>query len=221
MNFSGYYPVLCRVVDVAVALAGFTVLAPLLLLIAAAVLLTGGPPVLFRQVRVGRSGVPFRLLKFRSMRQGQAGAQITAGGDRRVTGLGRILRKYKLDELPQLWNVLAGEMSLIGPRPEVPAFVDASSPVWREVLSVRPGITDLASLVYRHEERLLSEARDPETYYRTAILPDKLALNVQYLRMRSPRRDARIVAMTLAASLFPRSIDPKRIRNLFLGTQNT
>jgi len=212
---------LWRGVDVTVALAGLIVLAPLLLLIAAGVVLTDGRPVLFRQVRVGRDGSLFKLAKFRSMRAGLPGTRITAGGDRRVTSLGRVLRKYKLDELPQLWNVLAGHMSLIGPRPEVPSFVDPASPMWREVLSVRPGITDLASLVYRDEERLLMETGDPERHYREVILPDKLALNVQYLRMRSPGRDLRIIAMTLAASVFPRSFDSKRMRSLFLGTQST
>jgi lipopolysaccharide/colanic/teichoic acid biosynthesis glycosyltransferase len=215
------YLIMWRGLDVTVALGGLIVLAPLLLLIAAAVALTDGRPILFRQVRVGRSGSPFKLAKFRSMRTNLAGAQITSGRDRRVTGLGRILRRYKLDELPQLWNVLAGHMSLIGPRPEVPSFVDRSSPVWREVLSVRPGITDLASLVYRDEEGLLTAAGDPESHYREVILPDKLALNLQYMRMRSPGSDLRIIALTLAASIFPRSFDSQRVRNLFLKAQST
>jgi lipopolysaccharide/colanic/teichoic acid biosynthesis glycosyltransferase len=210
-----------RCLDVAAALAGLVILAPLLVAIGIAVVLADGFPVLFRQLRVGMNGSPFHLLKFRSMRTGVAGTRITAGRDNRVTALGRLLRRYKLDELPQLWNVLAGDMSLIGPRPEVPAFVDLDLPVWREVLRVRPGITDLASLVYRDEERLLQGRADPEAYYRQVILPDKLGLNVAYLRARSWSRDLRILLLTLTSSLFPRAFDAGRIRQLFLETETT
>lgn len=210
-----------RVFDIAAASAGLIVLAPVILAIGMAVALTDGFPVFFRQVRVGRNGRTFRMIKFRSMRMDQRGTRITAGGDRRVTRTGKLLRKYKLDELPQLWNVLVGEMSLIGPRPEVPAFVDLNAPVWRDVLRARPGITDVASLVYRNEEQMLMGASDPERYYRDVILPDKLALNVRYLENRSFRRDLRVLWMTAASSLFPRRFEHQRVRRLFPETERT
>jgi len=129
-------------------LAGLSLLvcAPLLLFIAVAIWCEDGRPVLFRQVRIGRFGIEFELFKFRSMRRNQTGRVLTAEGDRRVTRSGRFLRKYKLDELPQLWNVVRGDMRLIGPRPEVPQFVALADPVWNAVLQVKPGITDLATL---------------------------------------------------------------------------
>ena len=205
--------------DIVAAGAGVILLGPLLLAIGLAVALADGFPVVFRQTRVGRNGARFSLLKFRSMRTGVAGARITADEDCRVTALGRVLRRYKLDELPQLWNVLRGDMSVIGPRPEVPAFVDLESPVWREVLSVRPGITDLASLMYRDEERLLAGSADTEARYREVILPDKLALNIVYLRTRSFVRDLRIILLTAASSLFPRTFDARRVRHCLFEIQ--
>ena len=140
-------------------------LSPLLVAIALAVLLGSGWPVLFRQTRVGQRGKAFQLLKFRTMRNGKSGPSITARGDSRITGVGRFLRKFKLDELPQLWNVVRGEMSLVGPRPEVPEFVDMNNPVWRSVLQVRPGITDPASIAFRNEEEILAKAADPIAFY--------------------------------------------------------
>src|SRR6266542_2172591 len=159
------------------AAAGLVIGSPVLLCVSAAIALEDGLPILFRQTRVGRHGKQFKLLKFRSMRTGVAGARITSGADNRITRTGRILRKYKLDELPQLWNVLKGDMGLIGPRPEVPPFVDLSDAAWMAVLAVRPGITDLATLLYRDEERLLAQAGNTEEFYRNTILPAKLALN--------------------------------------------
>src|SRR5207249_11392098 len=119
------------------------------------------------------------------MRSGLRGVRITASTDERITRVGGVLRRYKLDELPQLWNVARGDMSLVGPRPEVPDFVDMSVPIWRRVLSVKPGITDVTTLAYRHEEELLAGVADPEKHYREVILPAKLDLNAQYIRKRS------------------------------------
>jgi len=179
------------------------ILSPVLLLIAVAVLLETGRPVLFRQTRVGRGGTTFALLKFRTMIIGAKGLAITARGDSRITRTGRFLRKYKLDELPQLWNVVRGDMSLVGPRPEVPEFVETHSPIWRSVLRVRPGITDPASIAYRNEEELLAQAPDPIPFYREQVLPAKLALNVAYLQKRTLWLDVRVILQTARCAFFP------------------
>ena len=145
-----------RAADVVLALAGLALSLPVLALAGLAVALSSKGPVLFRQERVGRHGVGFLLLKLRTMRQDAVGPAVTAGGDPRVTPVGRFLRRSKIDELPQLWNVLSGEMALVGPRPEVPEYVDSSDPGWRRVLEVRPGMTDPVSLRLRFEEDLLA-----------------------------------------------------------------
>jgi lipopolysaccharide/colanic/teichoic acid biosynthesis glycosyltransferase len=207
---------MCRAFDFAIALMLLLLASPFLLSIALAVRLQDGGPVLFRQERIGRHGKPFRLWKFRSMATGRDGTAITAGGDRRVTPLGRLLRHYKLDELPQLWNVVRGDMSLIGPRPEVACFVDSADPVWQAVHSVRPGITDLATLVYREEERILAGFPDPERGYREAVLPAKLALNLQYLKRRSAARDLKLLALTVRYSFVPAGFDADRIKQAML-----
>jgi lipopolysaccharide/colanic/teichoic acid biosynthesis glycosyltransferase len=178
-------------------------LSPVLAAIALAVLAGSGAPVLFRQSRVGRDGKPFRLLKFRTMRSGKSGPTITARGDSRITGIGRFLRKFKLDELPQLWNVVRGEMSLVGPRPEVPEFVDMDNPVWRSVLQVRPGITDPASIAFRNEEEILAKAADPIAFYENNILPAKLALNLEYIGKKSFLSDIKVIAETVYCAVFP------------------
>jgi lipopolysaccharide/colanic/teichoic acid biosynthesis glycosyltransferase len=189
---------------------------PLILLLAMAVKVQDGGPVFFRQQRVGRNGAPFQLWKFRSMRISNQGAAITSSGDSRITPVGRYLRKYKLDELPQLWNVVRGDMSLVGPRPEVPRFVDAGDPVWQAVHRVRPGITDLATLVYRDEEHILAGFDDPEQGYRDAVLPAKLALNLEYLRRRSLSRDLKLLTLTIRYSFVRDGFDPDRIRHSIL-----
>jgi len=178
------------------------VVSPFLLMIAAAILIESGSPVLFTQERVGRNGILFRLLKFRTMRQGKAGPPITARGDARITRVGKFLREFKLDELPQLWNVVRGDMSLVGPRPEVPQFVD-SSPLWQSVLRVRPGITDPASIAYRNEEELLAKAADPIRFYQESVLPAKLALNLAYLNKRTPWLDFKVIVRTARCAMFP------------------
>ncbi len=183
--------------------------------IAFMILFDDGPPVLFSQPRVGKSGKPFRIWKFRTMRAGSQGSVITAAGDGRVTRIGAMLRKYKLDELPQLFNVLMGDMSLVGPRPEVPEHVQLEAPLWQAVLRVRPGITDLATLLYRDEERILGAYSDPNAYYRATLLPTKLILNLAYLRTRSFWRDLKLIFLTVRYSLFADSFDPDHIKNAF------
>src|SRR5208283_2511334 len=130
-------------------------------------------------------------------------------GDSRITDVGRFLRKFKLDELPQLWNVLRGEMSLVGPRPEVPQFVDMNDPVWRSVLHVRPGITDPASIAFRNEEEILAQAADPIAFYKSSILPAKLALNLSYIENKSFLRDIKVIAQTARCAIFPGGQDSK------------
>lgn len=192
-----------RAFDVGVALAGLLMLAPLLLLVALAVRCTSRGPALFRQERMGRGFRPFRINKFRTMVADapQRGAAITAGHDPRITRVGQLLRKTKVDELPQLINVLIGEMSLVGPRPEVPRYVEMFRTDYAEVLSVRPGITDLASLKYRDETAILGAASDPDAEYVNRILPDKIALAKDYIARQSLGLDLWIILQTLLAVL--------------------
>lgn len=193
-----------RLFDIAASAIGLLLLAPVLLGIAIWIKRDSPGPVFFRQERIGRHGQPFRIYKFRSMRQDNAGLQITVGEDARITRSGRFIRAYKLDELPQLINVLLGDMSIVGPRPEVPRYVALyPAEVRAEVLSVRPGITDLASVQYRSESMLLAQSSNPEQTYVDTILPAKLALCRQYVRERSFWLDLRIIGMTLGILLKP------------------
>jgi lipopolysaccharide/colanic/teichoic acid biosynthesis glycosyltransferase len=191
-----------RLVDVVAALFGLLLVAPLLMLIAVGVRIDSEGPVLFRQTRVGRDGRTFQILKFRSMyhaRHTRDGtAQITAATDPRITRLGALLRRTKLDELPQLINVLRGDMSLVGPRPEVPRYVAMYPPDARtEILSVRPGITDEAAIEFRDESEILGRSEDPERTYIEEILPRKIRLYQDYVRHRSLLGDLGIVLRTL------------------------
>ena len=192
-------------------------LSPFLLVIAAGIFLETGSPIFFSQSRVGRNGQCFRLLKFRSMRDGTSGPPLTVGGDRRITHVGHFLRKYKLDELPQLWNIVCAEMSIVGPRPEVPEFVDLCKPVWKSVLRVRPGITDPASIAFHQEEKLLAKSSDPIRYYRETILPAKLAMNIAYLQERSLRLDFQVVLRTVLCAVFPGKLDGQQANLLAPG----
>jgi len=189
---------------------------PVLAIAAAAVLLETGRPVLFRQIRVGRAGEPFSIFKLRSMRVGEPGTSITAGLDPRVSRVGALLRKYKLDELPQLWNIMRGEMQFVGPRPELPSFVEPGNALWRAVLREKPGLTDLSTLVYRNEEDILARRSDPERAYREELLPRKLALNASYRRVRSLGADCKLVLLTARYSFLPYGFDPDRIVKTFL-----
>ncbi|MBK6628464.1 MAG: sugar transferase [Flavobacteriales bacterium] len=188
-----------RTFDILFASTALVLLLPLLVLFALAVTITSPGGAFFRQVRVGRHGRPFRLLKFRSMRPGsEALGQLTIGGrDPRITGVGRFLRSTKLDELPQLWNVLKGDMSVVGPRPEVPRYVALYTAEQQVVLSVRPGITGMASLDYVDENELLARSTDPERTYVEEVMPVKLAMDLRYVRERSFALDLRIIAATL------------------------
>jgi lipopolysaccharide/colanic/teichoic acid biosynthesis glycosyltransferase len=190
-----------RLFDVAAALAGLVLLAPWFALAALWIKLDSPGPVFFRQQRVGRHGKPFSIYKFRTMTAAPADTlQLTVGRDRRITGAGQFLRHYKLDELPQLINVLQGAMSLVGPRPEVPRYVACYPPEVRAiVLSVAPGITDYASILYREESAILGRAADPELAYRETILPAKLDYYVRYVRERGFWTDLGIIVRTLAA----------------------
>ena len=191
-----------RPVELAVALGGLAVLSPLLVLSAALVAITSGLPVLFRHERMGRGGRPFVMYKFRSMRTGAPGPAVTAGGDPRITRIGRFLRKTKLDELPELWNVVTGDMSFVGPRPEATRYVDLSDARWQRVLSVRPGITDPTTLSLIDEEALLASAPgDPERYYLDELLPKKLDGYIEYLDHRTWRSDAAVFTRTVASLL--------------------
>ncbi|MEO3712036.1 sugar transferase [Roseateles flavus] len=191
-----------RLFDILASALGLLLLSPLLLFVALWIKWDSPGPVMFRQERVGRFGRPFRIHKFRSMRVDAPalGPQITIGEDPRITASGRFIRRSKLDELPQLWDVLRGAMSLVGPRPEVPRYVALYPPALREiVLSVRPGITDPASLAFRNESELLAASADPERTYVEEILPAKLALMVDYVESASLGGDLRWVWRTVAA----------------------
>ncbi len=189
-----------RLIDMVVAALGLVASSPVQAVIAAAVKADSPGPVLFRQVRVGRHGRPFEILKFRTMTAGATGAAITAAGDARVTRVGAVLRDTKLDELPQLLNVLVGQMSLVGPRPEVPHYVALWPADRRErILSVRPGITDPASIEFRDEAVLLAAQSDPERYYREVLLPRKSQVYAEYVDSVSPWGDLAILWGTLRA----------------------
>jgi lipopolysaccharide/colanic/teichoic acid biosynthesis glycosyltransferase len=190
-----------RPVEVGLALAGLVCAAPVLAVAGLAVAVTSGLPVFFRQTRIGRGGVPFTLIKVRTMRSGGSGPAVTARGDQRVTAIGRLLRRAKIDELPELWNVVRGDMSLVGPRPEVPELVDPADPLWREVLRVRPGLTDPVTVRLRDEEKILAEASDPARFYRQTLQPQKLLGYVEYLGVRTWRRDLRVLWETALAVL--------------------
>jgi len=194
-----------RAFDLVASAAGLVILAPLFVAVAIAIKLDSPGPVFYRATRTGKDDVHFRLIKFRSMAAGadRQGPGITAAGDRRVTRVGRVLRRTKIDELPQLFNVLKGDMSLVGPRPEDPRYVALYTDEQRRVLNVRPGLTSPASLVYRHEEALLT-GDDWERVYVEQVLPDKLALDLRYVETASLGSDLGIIVRTVGA-LFRRS----------------
>jgi lipopolysaccharide/colanic/teichoic acid biosynthesis glycosyltransferase len=193
-----------RAFDIVVSGLGLLLLSPLLLAIAAWIKLDSHGPVFFRQQRVGRAGALFRIHKFRTMRAGapSLGPQITVGDDARITRAGRFLRRAKLDELPQLIDVLTGTMSLVGPRPEVPKYVAMYPPALRDkVLSVRPGITDPVSLRFADEGALLARAADPEREYVEVVMPQKLAAAVAYVERATLGSDLRVIGQTLRSLL--------------------
>ena len=188
-----------RSFDLAMSVGGLLVIWPLMLIIALLVKAEDGGAVLFRQGRIGRRGRPFRMWKFRTMvlDAEKLGPQITAAGDRRITRVGAWLRRQKLDELPQLINVLVGDMTLVGPRPEVPKYVAMYTLEQRSVLELEPGITDRASIVFADEDALLAEVADPERFYVERIVPEKIRLNLEYADRATPLRDLGVLLETL------------------------
>jgi len=187
--------------DLMLATPAMLLTAPLVGLLAVAVKCTSPGPAFYAQERLGLGGRTIKIYKLRSMRADAdaVGPHVTSGGDPRITALGRVLRKLKLDELPQFWNVFRGHLSLVGPRPEATRYIQPEHPAWREILSVRPGITDPATIAFRHEEDLLAQARDPERAYREVLLPKKLELWRDSIRDRSLAADLRVLAQTAVA----------------------
>lgn len=184
--------------DRIMSLVGLIVLSPLLLIVAILIRVRmPGGPVLFRQKRVGKDGKLFTMVKFRSMSVSHGGSSVSVAGESRITPLGAKLRKYKLDELPELWNVLVGDMSFVGPRPDVPGYADKLVGEDRVILKLRPGITGPASLKYRNEEELLAGVDDPQTYNDTVIFPDKVRINKEYYYHWSFMKDIRYIVQTV------------------------
>lgn len=187
-----------RLCDIIFSFIGLVLLSPLFLIVAIWIVVDNPGPIFYRQQRVGKNGKYFGLLKFRSMKVGADKMSLITIGERdpRVTHAGYYIRKYKLDELPQLWNVLTGDMSLVGPRPEVRKYVNLYTAEQRKVLSVRPGITDYASIEYIDENRLLAESDDPDKIYIEQIMPDKIALNMRYIDNQSLSEYFKIIFLT-------------------------
>lgn len=194
-----------RFVEGTLALVGLIVATPVIILSGLAVIISSGAPILFRQQRVGRGGKQFNLYKLRTMKPSTGGPQITSGDDARITRLGSFFRHTKLDELPTLWNVVRGDMSLVGPRPEVPRFVKLEDPVWQKILTVRPGITDPVTLHLRSEADFLAGVTgDTEQFYVDKLQPAKLQGYLAYLDQRSWRSDLKVLFRTVAAVVAPR-----------------
>jgi len=196
-----------RPIEGALGFAALLLLSPLLAAAALAVKLSSPGPVFFRQTRMGQHGRPFTLLKFRTMSVNNSGLRITAADDPRITRVGRLLRRTKIDELPQLTNLVCGDIALVGPRPEVPDYVDLSDPLWRSVLAARPGITDPVTLRLRNEEDLLHSVEgDRDVFYRETLLPYKLRGNLRYLENRNWKTDVVVILRTLLAVVTPERV---------------
>ncbi len=205
-------PGLPRLVDVFCAALVLVFSSPLLAFCAVAIAVDSRGPVFFRQVRMGRGGQRFQMVKFRTMRVAQGGPQITADGDARITRVGRVLRAAKIDEIPALWNVLRGEMSIVGPRPEVPRYIDLGDPRWQRVLSARPGITDPVSVRLRNEQAILAAVPgDREEFYTKVLVPYKLRGYTDYLAKRSWHTDVGVLKDTFRAVVFPESVPSPRL----------
>lgn len=188
-----------RTFDILVSFVAIVILFPFFIVVSILIKVDSKGPVIFRQVRVGKNEKNFEILKFRTMVTDaeKIGKQITIGEDKRITKIGRFLRKYKLDEFPQLFNVLKGDMSFVGPRPEVPRYTSLYTDEQKEVFKVRPGITDYASIKYRDENEILGESENPEETYINKIMNDKLKINLEYLKRKSIIEDIKIIFKTL------------------------
>lgn len=196
-----------RPIEVAAALSGLIVTGPIMAITAMAIALQSHGPILFRQQRVGLGGRSFTLYKFRTMVSGNSGPQVTARGDPRISRLGAFLRHTKLDELPELWNVLRGDMSFVGPRPEVPCYVNRNDQLWQQVLRVKPGVTHPVTVHLRNEEMLITAAPgDSERFYLDVLLPYKLRGYLAYQRSRTWRSDLKVLALTLIAIMYPSEV---------------
>lgn len=193
-----------RIFDLICSLLGLLSISLVFLIVAISIKLTSRGPVFFKQKRIGRDGKEFYIYKFRTMivDAEKKGKQITIGNDSRITSVGRFLRKYKIDELPQLINVVKGDMSLVGPRPEVPRYVALYNKKQKRVLSVRPGITDYASLYYKDENEVLGKVDNPEKYYIDIIMPHKLSLNIEYIEDNNIFKDFKIILKTVKEVIF-------------------
>ncbi len=192
-----------RVFDILFSLTVLILTLPLSLIISIAVKLSSQGPVLFVQDRVGRGGAVFRMYKFRSMRASEAEdkSHLTVDGDTRITNVGRVIRRLKLDELPQFVNVLAGDMTIVGPRPEVPRYVAEYEPWMREVFEYKPGLTDPASIQYRNEPKMLADAENRESAYLTEILPKKIGVSLEYQKNRTAFSDLKVIGETISLIL--------------------
>ena len=195
----GYHPHIKRWIDVLFSSLAILCLSPIFVLISILICIDSKGPPFFIQERVGRGIIPFRLIKFRSMvnKEFDESGGFSPGDGRRVTKIGRLLRKTKIDELPELFNILKGDMSFVGPRPEVAKYVNACLKDYKIILIVRPGLSDLASIKYRDEEQILADKNDPEKYYRDIILPDKLLIAKSYVEIISLKTDLSIIGNTL------------------------
>lgn len=201
-----------RLFDIVASFCGIVILFPLIVIVSILIKLTSKGPVLFKQVRVTKNGKLFKIYKFRTMRENSEGnRQITVGNDSRITGIGHILRKTKLDELPQLFNVLKGEMSLVGPRPEVPKYVELYTQEQREILKVSAGITDYASIYFSNESELLGEAENPEEFYIKKIMPYKIELNKKYIKEIGIVTDIKLIILTILKILGLVKLEPKEL----------
>lgn len=201
-----------RVFDIIASFCGIIILFPLIIIVSILIKITSKGPVLFKQIRVTKNGKLFKIYKFRTMKENSEGnKQITVGKDNRITGIGHILRKTKLDELPQLFNVLKGEMSLVGPRPEVPKYVELYTDEQREILKVPAGITDYASIYFSNESELLGEAENPEEFYIKKIMPYKIELNKKYINEIGIMTDIKIIILTILKILGLIKLEPKEL----------
>lgn len=201
-----------RLFDIVASFCGIVILFPLIVIVSILIKLTSKGSVLFKQVRVTKNGRLFKIYKFRTMRENSEGnKQITVGNDSRITGIGHVLRKTKLDELPQLFNVLKGEMSLVGPRPEVPKYVELYTKEQREILKVSAGITDYASIYFSNESELLGEAENPEEFYIKKIMPYKIELNKKYIKEIGIVTDIKLIILTILKILGLVKLEPKEL----------
>lgn len=200
-----------RSIEFLIAAAGLVILLPVFVICAILVRKSSPGEIIFRQQRTGLGGRPFTLYKFRTMAVSSGGSPITAANDCRITAIGRFLRKWKLDELPEIYNVLRGDMSFVGPRPEVSQFVDLSDPAWNIILMVRPGITDAVTLFLRNEEAVLEAVEDKESFYRDTLQPFKMKGYLDHIRTKGVKTDLMIIAQTIKVILFPHTAPPPRL----------